>query len=83
MILRGSYGLVAGDAFRIEGIYDHAMVYDPPSGLDWANFGGAGLAGQFNGPWSTLVRLDSGVVVVGRNWGQKGFAVNLTFLKFF
>ena len=83
VILRGSYGLVAGDAFRIEGIYDHAMVYDPPSGLDWANFGGAGLAGQFNGPWSTLVRLDSGVVVVGRNWGQKGFAVNLTFLKFF
>jgi hypothetical protein len=83
LILRGSYGLVAGDAFRLEGIYDHAMVYDPASGLDWANFGGAGLSGQFNGPWSTLVRLDSGVVVVGRNRGQTGVAINLAFLKFF
>ena len=83
VILRGSYGLVAGDAFRLEGIYDHAMVYDKESGLDWANFGGAGLSGQFNGPWSTLVRLDSGVVVVGRSRGQTGAAINLTFQKFF
>jgi hypothetical protein len=82
-IFRGSYGLVAGDAFRIEAVYDHAMVYDPESGLDWANFGGAGITGQFNGPWSTLVRLDSGVVVVGRSRGQTGAAINLTFLKFF
>ncbi len=82
-IFRGSYGLVVGDAFRLEALYDHAMVYDPASGLDWANFGGAGLSGQLNGPWSTLVRFDSGVVVVGRNRGQTGFAINLTFLKFF
>ena len=83
VVARGAYGFVFGDVFRLEGIYEHAVVKDPASGLDWANFGGAGLSGQFSGPWSTLVQLDAGLPVVGRSRGQKGFVLNLVFLKSF
>ena len=83
VLARTSYGLVVSDLFRLEAHYDHALVKDTETELDWANFGGAGVSGQFNGPWSTLVRLDAGVPVVGRNRGQTGGAINLVFLKFF
>jgi hypothetical protein len=83
VLLKTSYGIVVGDVFRVEVLYDHAMVKDQATGLDWANFGGAGVSGQFNGPWSTLVRLDAGIPVVGRSRGQTGGTINLTFLKFF
>ena len=83
VLLKASYGIVVGDVFRVEVLYDHAMVKDQATGLDWANFGGAGVSGQFNGPWSTLVRLDAGIPVVGRSRGQTGGTINLTFLKFF
>jgi hypothetical protein len=80
---RIAYGFVFGEAFRLEGLYEHAMVKDTSAGLDWANFGGAGIAGQFPGPWETIVQLDAGLPVVGRNRGQDGFVVNLVFLKLF
>lgn len=82
-VARGAYGVVVGDAFRVEGIYEHALVKDRATGLDWASFGGAGLGGQLSGPFETVVRFDVGAPVVGRSRGQKGFVVSLTFLKIF
>ena len=78
-----AYGIVAGKLVRLQLAYDHALVKDETSGLDWANFGGAGLSGQFPGPWSTLVQLEAGLPVVGRNRGQTGFVLYLVFLKAF
>lgn len=83
VIIKGAYGLVFGDALRVELIYDHAIVKDREAGLDWANFGGAGLSGQLPGPWSTIVQFDVGTPVVGRNRGQKGFVLSLVLLKIF
>lgn len=80
-IVRVAYGLVFGQALRLEGLYEHAFVKDEPANLDWASFGGAGISGQFSGPWSTIVQLDAGLPVVGRDRGQKGLVLNLTFLK--
>ncbi len=51
-----AYGYVIGSVFRLEAIYEDARVKDPAAGLDWAYFSGAGLSGEFAGPWSTLVR---------------------------
>ncbi len=82
-MFKAAYGLVVGKLFRLEGIYDHAIVKDTLAGLDWANFGGAGLSGQVPGPWSTIIQLDAGTPVVGRNRGQKGFVLNLVFHKIF
>ena len=78
-----AYGVVVGKLFRLQALYDHALVKDPAAGLDWANFGGAGISGQFSGPWSTLVQLEAGLPVVGRNRGQTGFVVYLVFLRSF
>jgi len=78
-----AYGIVAGKLVRLQLAYDHAVVRDEAAGLDWASFGGAGLSGQFPGPWSTLVQLEAGLPVVGRNRGQTGFVVYLVFLKAF
>ncbi len=82
-IVRAAYGIVIGDAFRLEAVYDHAFVKDTLLGYDWTSFGGAGVSGEFPGPWSTLVRLDAGAPVVGRSHGQRGFSLNLVFLKIF
>ncbi len=76
-----AYGIVAGKLVRLQLAYDHALVKDEAARLDWANFGGAGLSGQFPGPWSTLVQLEAGLPVVGRSRGQTGFVVYLAFLK--
>ena len=78
-----AYGVVVGKLFRLQGVYDHAVVKDEATGLDWANFGGAGVSGQFSGPWSTLVQLEAGLPVVGRSRGQTGFVVYLVFLRSF
>jgi hypothetical protein len=78
-----AYGYVFGDAFRLEAAYEDARVKDPAAGLDWAYFSGAGLSGEVPGPWSTLVRFDAGTPVAGRNRGQTGVVVSLTFLKIF
>src|SRR5207253_464177 len=82
-IARIAYGIVVGDAFRLEGVYDHAFVKDRLQAYDWTSFGGAGVSGEFPGPWSTLVRLDAGLPVVGRSHGPHGFVINLVFLKIF
>ena len=73
------------DAYRLHEPADVAGVPQAcgAAGYDWASFGGAGVSGEFPGPWSTLVRLDAGVPVVGRNRGQRGFSLNLVFLKIF
>jgi hypothetical protein len=78
-----AYGIVAGKIVRLQLAYDHALVKDDASGLDWASFGGAGISGQFPGPWSTLVQLEFGLPVVGRSRGQTGFVLYLVFLKSF
>ncbi|MBK9090901.1 MAG: hypothetical protein IPL90_18410 [Holophagales bacterium] len=78
-----AYGVVVGKLFRLQALYDHAIVKDPAAGYDWVNFGGAGVSGQFSGPWSTLVQLEAGLPVVGRNRGQTGFVVYLVFLRSF
>ncbi len=78
-----AYGVVVGKLFRLQALYDHAVVNDPAAGYDWVNFGGAGVSGQFSGPWSTLVQLEAGLPVVGRNRGQTGFVVYLVFLRSF
>ncbi len=80
---RFAYGYVFGDVLRLEVVYDDARVKDLAAGLDWAYFSGAGLSGEVPGPWSTLVRFDAGTPVAGRNRGQTGFVVSLTFLKIF
>lgn len=78
-----AYGVVVGKLFRLQAAYDHAVVVDEAAGYDWVNFGGAGISGQFPGPWSTLVQLEAGVPVVGRSRGQDGFVLYLVFLKSF
>lgn len=78
-----AYGVVVGKLFRLQALYDHAVVNDPVNGLDWTNFGGAGVSGQFSGPWSTLVQMEAGLPVVGRSHGQKGFVLYLVFLRSF
>ena len=83
LIGRASYGFVVGEAFRLEALYDQAWVKDVASGFDWVAFGGAGVSGQFSGPWSTLVQLDAGLPVVGRSRGQTGFVLSLNVIKIF
>ncbi len=78
-----AYGYVIGSVFRIEALYEDARVKDRSAGLDWAYFSGAGLSGEFAGPWATLVRIDAGTPVSGRNRGMKGFVLSLNFLKIF
>ncbi len=75
-----SYGLGVGEGFRLEGVVDMAVVNDKIGALDNEFLAGAGIVGQFFGPWSTIVRLDLGVPVAGPD---DGFTVNLVFLKLF
>ncbi len=78
-----AYGYVIGSAFRLEAIYEDARVRDRAAGLDWAYFSGAGISGEFAGPWATLIRLDAGTPVSGRNRGQTGVVLSLNILKIF
>lgn len=78
-----AYGYVVGSAFRLEAIYEDARIKDRAQGLDWAYFSGAGISGEFAGPWATLVRLDAGTPVSGRNRGGKSFVLSLNVLKIF
>ncbi|MBK9062158.1 MAG: hypothetical protein IPL89_03050 [Acidobacteria bacterium] len=78
-----AYGYVIGSAFRLEAIYEDARVKDRAAGLDWAYFSGAGISGEFAGPWATLVRIDAGTPVAGRNRGYNGVVISLNVLKIF
>ncbi len=78
-----AYGYVIGSAFRLEAIYEDARIVDRAAGLDWAYFSGAGLSGEFAGPLSTLIRLDVGTPVSGRNRGENGVVLSLNVLKIF
>ena len=74
------YGLLLGDVFRIEGVADAAWATDEASGLDNELLGGVGIAGEFIGPWQTLIRLDTGVAVEGPD---DGFTAFIAILKLF
>jgi hypothetical protein len=76
-----SYGFVFSDQFRLEALYDHALITDAASGLEREPYQGVGIAGQTIGPWGTLLRLDIGKTI-GRN-RQNGFVANVVFLKLF
>jgi hypothetical protein len=83
IVVRGAYGLVFGNTFRLLGIYDQAWVKDPYAGYDEVPFAGAGISAELPGPWTTIIRFDAGLPVVGRSHGQKGGVISLTFLKLF
>lgn len=83
LILRASYGLMAGRIFRLSALYDHALVWDAAEGYEGTTFGGAGINGQLPGPWATLLQLTAGLPVVGRDRGQTGVFVNFGILKIF
>ena len=76
-----SYGFVFSDQFRMEALYDHAVIDDTTAGFKAQPFQGVGIAGQTVGPYGTLVRLDVGKTI-GRN-RQDGFVANVVFLKLF
>jgi hypothetical protein len=83
IVVRGAYGYVFGNTFRLLGSYEQAWVTDEYAGYDRVPFAGAGITAEMPGPWSTIIRLDAGIPVVGRNHGATGGVVNLTFLKLF
>jgi hypothetical protein len=76
-----SYGFVFSQQFRLEALYDHALIDDEDAGLKGEPFQGIGIAGQTIGPYGTLLRLDIGKTI-GRN-AQGGFVANVVFLKLF
>ncbi len=76
----GSYGFELGEAFRLELVGDAVWATDEETGLEDELLGGAGLVGQFLGPWQTLVQLDLGFPVAGPD---DGFVLFLAFLKLF
>jgi hypothetical protein len=73
-----SYGFEIGEAFRLDGIADAALVTDKESGLKNELLGGVGVAGTFIGPWQTVVNLDVGTPVAGPD---SGFVLYIVFLK--
>ncbi len=75
-----SYGWNLGNVFRAELLADAAWATDEVSGLDRELLAGAGVAGTFVGPWSTVVNVDLGVAVAGPD---DGFTANIFFLKLF
>ncbi|MGH9464295.1 MAG: hypothetical protein ACRD0X_01530, partial [Thermoanaerobaculia bacterium] len=75
-----SYGFEVGEVFRLELVGDAVWATDEETGLEDELLGGAGLVGQFLGPWQTLVQLDLGVPVAGPD---DGFVLFLAFLKLF
>ncbi len=83
IVVRGGYGLVFGNTFHLLGVYEQAWVTDNYVGYNRVPFAGAGITAELPGPWSTIIRLDGGIPVVGRHHGTKGGVVNLTFLKIF
>jgi len=78
--MRGSYGIGLGDAFRLDLIADTAAATDEEAGFDNEFLAGVGLAGNFIGPWSLIIRIDGGVPVAGPD---DGFTLFLAFLKLF
>jgi hypothetical protein len=76
----GSYGFEVGEVFRLELVGDTVWATDEETGLRDELLGGAGVVGQFLGPWQTLVQLDLGVPVAGPD---DGFVLFLAFLKLF
>ena len=69
-----------GEVFRLQLIGDAAWATDETAGFDQELLAGVGVAGNFVGPWSTLVRLDVGAAVAGPD---EGFTLFLAFLKLF
>lgn len=74
------YGFLLGDLLRLEGVLDVALATDERSGLDNELLAGAGVVGQFIGPWNTIIQLDLGTPVEGP---EDGFVAFVAFLKLF
>jgi hypothetical protein len=75
-----SYGFELGEVFRLELVGDAVWATDAETGLDNELLGGAGVVGQFLGPWQTLLQLDLGVPVAGPD---DGFVLFFAFLRLF
>lgn len=83
IVVRGAYGYVFANTFRVLASYEQAWVTDEYAGYNRVPFAGAGITAEAPGPWTTIIRLDGGIPVVGRGRGATGGVVNLTFLKLF
>jgi hypothetical protein len=83
IVVRGAYGYVFGNTFRLLATYEQAWVTDEYAAYNRVPFAGAGITAETPGPWSTIIRLDAGIPVVGRSHGATGGVVYLTFLKIF
>jgi hypothetical protein len=60
-----SYGFNLGEVFQLNLLGDLAWATDEATGLDNELLGGIGIAGNFVGPWSTIINVDIGKAVVG------------------
>jgi hypothetical protein len=78
--VHGSYGFEMGEVFRLQLIGDAAWATDQTAGFDQEFLAGVGVAGNFVGPWRTLVRLDLGAALAGPD---DGYTLFLAFLKLF
>jgi hypothetical protein len=77
-----SYGYSVGEAFRLEGYYDSALVTNRHTGYANTYFSGTGISGTTNIPGlNTILRFDVGLPVIGN--GVRGFAIYLILLKMF
>ncbi len=77
----GSYGFELGEVFRLELVGDAVWASDEETGLEDELLAGAGIVGQFLGPWQTLVQLDLGVPIEAPD--DDGIVLFLAFLKLF
>lgn len=73
-----SYGFEIAQIFRLSLVGDAAWATDEATALDQEFLAGAGITGNFVGPWRTIVNLDLGVALAGPDDGATLF---LTFLK--
>ena len=77
-----SYGYSIGEAFRLEGYYDSALVTNRHTGYANTYFSGAGISGTTNIPGlNTILRFDVGLPVVSNH--VRGFVIYLVAIKMF
>ncbi|HQR68610.1 MAG TPA: hypothetical protein PLB02_14565, partial [Thermoanaerobaculia bacterium] len=57
IVVRGAYGYVFGNTFRLLASYEQAWVTDEFAGYTRVPFAGAGITSEMPGPWSTIIRF--------------------------
>ena len=75
-----SYGFNLGEVFQLNLLGDVAWATDEATGLDNEMLAGIGIAGNFVGPWSTIINVDVGKAVAGPD---DGFTALIAVLKLF